>query len=199
MFKLPKYSISANIIKLIFLSLVVFAGETSLASDSPDNSVPQARIRMYGQNQKPTNMEYSFNGHTVKISTGDLVSCAFAFRFGRFGKPKSSSIGIPATKTLKIMRQHNRALSKLYYQEFTIPANVPVIFSNSVIDLANVNDTHGNDKIVTYQPSCNGNKVTFVAQAGKDYEVIAPSTSAKCGVTIQEVLPDGRVVPLTAN
>ena len=48
MFKLPKYSISANIVKLIFLSLAVFAGETSLASDSLDNSVPQARIRMYG-------------------------------------------------------------------------------------------------------------------------------------------------------
>ena len=41
MFKLPKYSISANIIKLIFLSLAVFTSETSLASDSADNSVPR--------------------------------------------------------------------------------------------------------------------------------------------------------------
>lgn len=196
MFKLPKYSISANIVKLIFLSLAVFAGETSLASDSLDNSVPQARIRMYGQNGKPTNMKYSFNGHTVKKSTGGSAGGAFA---SMLGMAKSSSIGIPATKTLEIMRQHNRALSKLYYQEFTIPADVPVIFSNAVIGLANVNNTHGNGKTVTYQPSCNGNKLTFVAQAGKDYEVIASSTSAQCGVTIQEVLPDGRVVPLTAN
>ena len=40
-FNLPKYSISANIIKLIFLSLAVFTSETSLASDSADNSVPR--------------------------------------------------------------------------------------------------------------------------------------------------------------
>ena len=106
MFKLPKYSISANIIKLIFLSLAVFAGETSLASDSLDNSVPQARIRMYGQNGKPTNMKYSFNGHTVKKSTGGSAGGAFA---SMLGMAKSSSIGIPATKTLEIMRQHNRA------------------------------------------------------------------------------------------
>lgn len=176
--------------------MAVFTGETSLASNSPDNSIPPARIRMYGQNGKPTNMKYSFNGHTVKKSTGDSAGGAFA---SMLGMAKNSGIGIPATKTLKIMRQNNLALSKLYYQKYTIPADVPVIFSNSVIDLANINDTHGNDKIVTYQPSCKGNKLTFVAQAGKDYEVIASSTSAQCGMTIQEVLSDGRVVPLTAN
>ena len=98
-----------DIIKLIFLSLAVFTGETSLASDSPDNSIPPARIRMYGQNGKPTNMEYSFNGHRIKISTGDTAGGAFAFRLG---KAKSSSIGILATKTLKIMSQNNRALSE---------------------------------------------------------------------------------------
>lgn len=110
-------------------------------------------------------MEYSFNGHRIKISTGDTAGDAFAFGLG---KAKSSSIGILATKTLKIMLQNNPALSNLYYQEFTIPADVPVIFSNAVIGLANVNNTHGNGKTVTYQPSCNGNKLTFVAQAGKD-------------------------------
>jgi len=64
---------------------------------------------MYGQNGKPTNMEYSFNGHRIKISTGDTAGGAFAFRLG---KAKSSSIGILATKTLKIMSQNNRALSE---------------------------------------------------------------------------------------
>ena len=68
--------------------------------------------RMYGQNGKPTNMEYSFNGHRIKISTGDTAGDAFAFRLG---KAKSSSIGILATKTLKIMLQNNPTLSNLYY------------------------------------------------------------------------------------
>ncbi|KEQ01928.1 hypothetical protein SASC598J21_002950, partial [Snodgrassella alvi SCGC AB-598-J21] len=51
-------------------------------------------------------------------------------------------------------------------------------------------------KIISYQPSCQSNKLTFVAEPGKDYETIAASASAQCGVILQEVHPDGTTTSL---
>ncbi|WP_239325529.1 hypothetical protein [Snodgrassella gandavensis] len=159
----------------------------------PNDAAPQARIRIFGQNGKPTNMKYSFQGHVVKESTGGNMGGAFA---SLLGVARNSTIGIPATTTLDTMRQHNHNLSKLYYREFTIPANVPITISNAIIGLTNVNDTHHDGKIITYQPSCQSNKLTFVARPGRDYEAIAASTSAQCGVILLEVNADGSTTPL---
>lgn len=192
-----KNKVTSHVIKLTLFSLLATTATISLAaSDTLDNSVPQARVRIFGQNGKPTEIRYSFNGHKVKKSTPGTIGGTFA---SMIGAAHNSSIGIPATKTLNIMRQHNHNLSKLYYQEFAIPADVPITVSNAIIGLTNVNNTHGNGKIVNYQSSCNGGKLIFVPQAGKDYEVIASSTSAQCGVTIQEVNSDGSIKPIMAN
>lgn len=180
----------------IFLcSFILLMADNSLALDLPA-PMPEARVRLYGQNGKPTNMKYSNQGRTVKKSIGGSLGGSFS---SMIGTARNRSIGIPATNTLENIRQHNRNLSKIYYEEFTIPANVPIVFSNAIIGLTNINNPPNGTKIITTQPSCVGNKMIFHAEAGKDYEVFPASTSAQCGIIIQEIKPDGSVVPLKAN
>lgn len=194
MFITQKIKSKPSLIKFIIISTLLSLNfNLAIAQDAPDGATPQARIRIFGQNGKPTNMKYSFQGHEVKESTGGNLGGAFA---SMLGVARNSTIGIPATNTLDTMRQHNHNLSKLYYREFTIPANVPITISNAIIGLTNVNNTHHDGKIITYQPSCQSNKLTFVARPDRDYEAIASSTSAQCGVILLEVNADGSTTPL---
>ncbi|WP_369608683.1 hypothetical protein [Snodgrassella alvi] len=164
-----------------------------MAQEASSEMTPQARIRLYGQNQKPTNMRYRYEGHLVKETAGGNLSGAFTslLRIAR-----NSSIGIPATSTIETMKQHNHYLSKLFYREFTIPANIPITISNAYMGLTTVNDTHQNGSVIYNEPSCQSNKLTFVAKPGHDYEAIASSASAQCGVTLLEVHADGSTTPL---
>lgn len=72
----------------------------AMAQDVSVDSAQQARIRIFGQNGKPTNMKYSFQGHEVKESTGGSLGGAFA---SSLGLARNSTIGIPATATLDTM------------------------------------------------------------------------------------------------
>ena len=194
MFFIKKNKSRLSLKKFLIISFFLsFNVNLVMAQDVSDDSAQQARIRIFGQNGKPTNMKYSFQGHEVKESTGGTLGGAFA---SSLGLARNSTIGIPATATLDTMKRHNHNLSKLYYREFTIPANVPITISNAIIGLTNVNNTHNDGKIISYQPSCQSNKLTFVAEPGKDYEAIAASASAQCGVILQEVHPDGTTTSL---
>ena len=178
---------------LIISFFLNFNFNIAMAQDTSVDSAQQARIRIFGQSGKPTNMKYSFQGHEIKETTGGTLGGAFA---SSLGLARNSTIGIPATATLDTMKRHNHIASKLYYREFAIPANVPITISNAIIGMTNINNTHNGSKIITYQPSCESNKLTFVAEPGKDYEAIATSTSAQCGVILQEVHPDGTTTSL---
>ncbi|PIT12673.1 hypothetical protein BGI33_11215 [Snodgrassella alvi] len=194
MFVTKKIKSKPSLIKFLIVSTLLSLNfNLAMAQDIPDDAAPQARIRIFGQNGKPTNMKYSFQGHVVKESTGGNMGGAFA---SLLGVARNSTIGIPATTTLDTMKQHNHNLSKLYYREFTIPANVPITIFNAIIGLTNVNNTHHGGKIITNQPSCQSKKLTFVAEPGKDYEAIATYTIAKCGVILQEVNADGSTILL---
>jgi hypothetical protein len=194
MFVTSKIKSNLNLIKFMIIGILLSLNfNLAMAQDVTGDAAPQARIRIFGQNGKPTNMKYRFQGHVVKESTGGNMGGAFA---SMLGIARNSTIGIPATTTLETMKQHNHNLSKLYYREFTIPANIPITISNAIIGLTNVNNTHHDGKIINYQPSCQSNKFTFVAKPGKDYEAVAASTSAQCGVILLEVNADGSTTPL---
>lgn len=178
---------------LIMCAVLIWDLNFSMAQDIFSEMVPQARIRLYGQNQKPTNMRYSYEGHVVKETAGGNLSGAFT---SLLGIARNNSIGIPATSTMKTMKQHNHYLSKLFYREFTIPANIPITISNAYNGLTTVNNTHQNGSVIYNEPSCQSNKLTFVAKPGSDYEAIASFSSAHCGVTLLEVHADGSTTPL---
>lgn len=175
--------------KLKLLSTVmVFAGlaacqTTTVSKDTHYTASQDARIRLYGQNQKPTIMTYEQAGKTVKVNVGGGAGDAFS---SMVGTVKNSSIGIAATATSNSLQEKNGILSKAFYKEFSIPAGQPIKVRNSSIGLTNVSQSPG-QTTVQYQGSCRGSEMVFTPVAGKDYEVLANSKGASCGVSILEV------------
>lgn len=161
--------------------------------NTPANQPAPARIRLYGQNQKSTEMTYHQDGKKVKISIGNGLGDAFA---SLIGLAKNTSLGMPRTDMVINMKQYNGLLSKIFYREYAIPANTPITVQNFFIGLTNVLKTSGRD-IVTTEPSCHSEEITFTAQAGKDYEVVPSENSSACGVLVLQVSPDGTTQALT--
>lgn len=168
------------------------ANNTIDASSATVDTSSQARIRLYGQNQKPSKMEYFQGQHKVRINTGSSFKDAF---LSFAGSPKNRSLGIPATDMSTNMAQYNGILSKMFYQEFTIPANTPITVNNAFIGMSHVLKTHYS-KVTHTQPSCQSDDVTFTPEAGKDYEVVPAYNSAHCGVAVLQVNEDGSTQPV---
>lgn len=175
--------------KLKLLSaVVVCAGlaacqTTTVSKDTHYTASQDARIRLYGQNQKPTIMTYEQAGKTVKINVGGGAGDAFSSMVGTI---KNSSIGIAATATSTSFQEKNSILSKAFYKEFSIPAGQPIKVHNSFIGLTNVSQSP-EQTTVQYQGSCHGSEMVFTPVAGKDYEVVANAKGATCGVTVLEI------------
>lgn len=161
-----------------------------------DNQPAQARIRLYGQNQKPTSMTYRLpNGKKVNVGVGASLGESFS---SFIGTAKNTSLGMPKTAMVNNMKRYNGILSKVLYHEFVIPAGTPISVHNSFIGLSTslpeTNDKTGisNRTVTTYtEPSCTGDDITFTAEAGKDYEVVPAHNSRACGVVLLQINADG--------
>ncbi|MDO4224099.1 MAG: hypothetical protein Q4D05_08785 [Acinetobacter sp.] len=175
--------------KFAWLGVLSIATMTTVAwaDTQPYSPETQSRIRIYGQNQKPTILHFEQDGKTKKINLGGSLGSAF----GSFvGVAKNKSIGIPATEHSQNVQQKNGFLSKMTYQEFVIPANKAVKVRTAFQGLSNVNHA---EKITTihYQGSCQSDTLHFTPKAGKDYEVI-PSASGCAGADLLEIHADGK-------
>lgn len=152
------------------------------------NPAEQARIRLFGQNQKPTIMtsgidcEQGQKGEKVNVGGG------LGDAFGSFiGSAKNKSIGIPETETTRHLSEQNGILSKALYKEFVIPANKPVNVQAAYIGLTTT-ATDAQQTTILYEGSCQSNTVSFVPQAGRDYEVLSLKQGKNCGVAVAEVV-----------
>ena len=153
---------------------------------NPSNS---ARIRLFGQNQKPSIMEVQMdqneNSRPVKINVGGGLGDAF----GSFvGATKSDSIGMAETENTRNLASKDGLLSKAFYREFVIPAGRQVKVYSSFIGLSTSYPMASTDTAVTYrQRSCTSGTVSFVPQAGKDYEVGFNNNGNVCSVVVFDI------------
>ncbi|WP_025289791.1 hypothetical protein [Bibersteinia trehalosi] len=157
---------------------------TELSTSQSQYSVEnQARIRLFGQNGRPTVMEVNLAGQKEKISVGGGMGQALSSLVGLKG---NESLGMPETIFSKNPSQFSVIGSTPFFKEFIIPANAEITVNNSISTPPHkFQDAVGN-VIISYA-YCTGNKITFTAKAGKDYEVVPSQSSQECGVTLYEL------------
>ncbi|WP_439241130.1 hypothetical protein [Lonepinella sp. BR2474] len=183
--------------KLLILTAVVTAlsgcvsTELSTQTQSYDAS-QNARIRLYGQNGKPSTLEVVINGKTEKISVGGGFGQALSSMVGAKG---NESIGMPDTPLSKNPSAYDKGLvSSIFFKEFVIPVGKTTV-NNSITPMTNTSIGYntGLDGSITKTTTimttvgCTGNSVTFNAEAGKDYEVAPFTSGSDCGVTVYEI------------
>lgn len=149
----------------------------------PSNS---ARIRLFGQNGKPTSMTVEVSqGETVEVNVGGSMGDAFS---SFFGTVKNESIGISETENTKNIQQNSNLLSKVFYREFVIPAGRELQVRNSSITLGNFfHNPDGSIKRIENQERCSSQIVSFVPEPGKDYEVGSYRNGRECSVMVFEI------------
>ncbi|OOF81932.1 hypothetical protein BKG93_11555 [Rodentibacter ratti] len=179
--------------KNLLLISIMTLGTTACVSTelsnqhTPYDATKDARIRLYGQNGRPSFLTVNINGKKEKVTVGGGLGQAFSSMVGAKG---NESIGMPETTLSKNPSAHSKLLSSIFFKEFVIPANIEVQVTNEIIPMDSTH-THytATEKITTVikGKSCKGNTVTFIPEAGKDYEVAPISTDRECGVTVYEI------------
>lgn len=178
--------------KLIVTALSAFiltacvSTELSTQGKTYDKS-QDARVRLYGQNGRASIMELNINGKVEKITVGGGLGQAFSSMIGAKG---NESIGMPETEFSKNPSAHSKLLSSIFFKEFVVPAGKEITVNNNIHDVRNTAEHYSmGSKIttITTLKGCTGNAVTFVTEAGKDYEVAPISSNRECGVTVYEI------------
>ena len=174
------------------MSLTGCLGTELSTSNKPYNPQSDARIRLYGQNGRYSTMSLMINGKKEEITVGGGLKQAFS---SMVGTKENESIGMPATPLSKDPSAHSKLLSAVFFKEFVIPAN-GVITVNNIISAPqnpslNSEFTKFFSEYITIDvntvKNCSGNEISFIPQAGKDYEVAPVSSGKNCGVTVYEI------------
>lgn len=181
-----------SILAISCLSLITACQTSTVSQSKSYTPSTDARIRLYGQNQKPTILEYKVNGEKEKINVGGGLGDALSSMVGTID---NSSIGIPQTEMSTHLKDYNGVLSKIFYKEFVIPSSTPVSVRGAFLGLSNISATPTGTTVYS-QGSCNSLVLTFTPQAGKDYEVI-PQKGASCGLILLEIDATGNTKQVT--
>jgi len=178
--------------KLLGLTLTILglAGCYSTELSTQGNvydATKDARVRVYGQNGRPSSLKTTISGKTEKITVGGSLGQTFS---SAFGMKDNETIGMPATPLSKDPSAHSKLLSGIFFKEFIVPAGATVVVNNSIMDMTSQSvsytETHKITTTTTVK-GCVGNTVTFETEAGKDYEVAPISSDRQCGVTVYEI------------
>ena len=161
------------------------------------DSGTQARIRLYGQNQKPTLITSGIDCAAGERGQKSNIGGSMGDAFGSLvGSVKSHSIGIPATENSKALGSKNAILSRAFFREMAVPAGKAVNVETAFVGLTNTLQTPAYT-VHTNEGSCTSRAASFVPEAGHDYEVVGVSGKA-CGVAVYDIAADGslKAVPL---
>lgn len=123
---------------LLLITLNLFGcGAASIVQDKTTsyNAQSQARVRLYGQNGKMSTMwrgvDCAGGNKGEKVNVGGGIGDAMA---SFAGAVSSRSLGMPATRISKDIKEQNGMLSKAYFEEFAVPAGKTVIVETSILD-----------------------------------------------------------------
>jgi hypothetical protein len=185
----------------VLLSVLLSACAGQSARETPYyDPGHSARIRLFGQNQRPSIMtvgrDCATGGTGQEINVGGGLGDAFR-SFAR--SAANEGLGIPETDTTRQLSQRDSLLSKAFYREFVIPAGRPVHVRAAFIGLTTsmTTITANREYRTTYrEPGYRTRTVSFIPKAGKDYEAInVQDDDGKEIVVILEVAADGSLEP----
>lgn len=179
------------VVSVLVVILSACANNPSAPVEVDESSNGHSRIRLYGQNGKPTLMRYSLNGQETKVNVGGNMGDAFS---SFVGTAKSQSIGIPPTRISNNVGDQNGILAKAFYKEFAVPSTSALRIQSNLIGMANFSPS---GQAVSYSPRCSSKEFSFQPEAGKDYEVASIVNQQGCAVVVFEVQADGEIKPIT--
>ena len=195
-----------NKILLAFsLTVMLYGCVTTKLPDASQHYNPNdsARIRLFGQNGRPSIMVVQIGKDTdaksVEVNVGGGLGDAFG---SLLLMSKNESIGIAETESTRNLASKNGILSKAFYREFVIPAGKQVKVRNAFIGLTSVNSNPVTGRtIVQSQSNCTSDTVFFTPQAGKDYEVgfINGKTCTAMVFEVQTIEGETTLVPIQAQ
>lgn len=181
-----------TIIAMVVMGLILNGCSTAPAIQSGEHydASMQARVRIYGQNQKPTKMSYNYTcgnkRHEAKtVNLGGGLGDAFS---SMIGAVRSKSLGMPETEISRNISEHNGILSRAFFQEFAVDAGK--IVSVNTAFLPTIQSEVPGAPINLNPFSCKSSVVSFIPEAGHDYEVIG-AKGPRCEVAVFEVKADG--------
>lgn len=182
----------------VFALTVLLAGCAATempASTQHYNPETSARIRLFGQNGRPSIMFVQIGqgnaAKTEKITVGGSLGDAFG---SMLGMSKNESIGMPATENTQNLAAQNGILSKAFYREFVIPAGKPVKVQGAYIGLSSITPLAQGGSLYYHEGDCSSNMVSFVPQAGQNYEVDSYLSGNGCSVVVFDIKStDGKV------
>ncbi|MDR1889619.1 MAG: hypothetical protein LBQ81_09630 [Zoogloeaceae bacterium] len=156
-----------------------------------------ARIRLFGQNQRPSIMNVGKDCATGAKGYKVNVGGGFGDAFKSFaGAASNKTLGIPETESTRQLSRKDGLLSKAFYQEFVIPAGTLVQVRAAYIGLTTTLRSPG-EIMIWSEKSGTSRTVPFVPEAGKDYEAISTRQDGREFVWIYEVRADGTLQPIS--
>lgn len=181
-----------KVVMVSLLGVIGVMGLNGCASSNDPNPVPisestgKSRIRVFGQNG--ANADLYAGKACVGGKGGISVSGSLGSAFGSFlGVSSNESIGMPQTPTTLNLRQKNGLLSKAYYREYEIPGGTPTSLDLGFAKPSGFYTT-GSGQTITYGGGgCNGT-ISFVPEAGQDYEAGFSFNGRQCSLTIYRII-----------
>ena len=146
------------------------------------NPQTDARIRLYGQNGRYTEMEVKQDGKTEKVNVGGSIGQSFSSLLYLKG---NESIGMPSSSASMNPSQFNEIGSGTFFKEFIIPSGAEITLQSEIITPDGANYITNQQFIV--HEHCLGKKLVFTPQAGKDYEALPAASTAQCNLTLVEL------------
>ena len=162
-----------------------------------------ARIRLFGQNQRPTLAYVGIDCRTQPKGNKINVGGGLGDAFGSFTRTiKNTTLGMAATPATQSLSQRNGILSKAFYKELIVPAGLPLNAKAHFIGLSttNIYQTDSGSSITTYrytltEKSTSSKGVSFVPQAGHDYEILSLREQGKEYLIVTDITtPDFEAV-----
>ena len=194
--------------KNFLVSVLVIMLSGCVTTELPDasqhyNPNESARIRLFGQNGRPSIMVVQIgqgaDAKSVEVNVGGGLGDAFG---SLLRMSKNESIGIAETESTRNLASRDGILSKAFYREFVIPAGKRVEVRNAFIGLTNVDSNPATGRtIVQWQGNCTSDTVFFTPQAGKDYEVgfIDAKTCTAMVFEVQTIGGETTLAPIQAQ
>lgn len=174
--------------KLLFtLSIVALSAcqSTELSTQNkPYDPQTDARIRIFGQNGRPSSMKVEINGQIEQITVGGGAGQAAA---SLLGVKSNEMIGMPATALSKDPSQLSNIGSSAFFKEFVVPAGKEVTVRNAIQTPPHKFSNVSTGITTISYKNCSGDEITFVPMAGKDYEVAPSPNLDHCGVSVYEI------------
>jgi len=167
-----------------FLSWVSAAIKSRLRSAAqPCQSGESARILLLGQKARPAVMflQTPLGAHTlVKVGGGGLADAL------------ASLLGMSAAQPARRHKRRGGIFSRVCHWEFLIPGGKPVQIENVLSAMNCADPIRFAGVQLIFQPrSCASNVASFVAQAGKAYEVGIYRNGGVCTVMVHELRISG--------